>query len=107
MEIFSEVIQLFFSIENFLAIAVGVVIGVVVGSIPGLTATMAVALALPFTFSMQPIAAILLLVGIYKGGYVRRVDYGNLNPHAGLSCVGLYAVGWLSHGPARACQKGA
>ncbi|MFW3615814.1 tripartite tricarboxylate transporter permease [Billgrantia antri] len=68
MEIVSEVLQLFLHLENFLAIALGVVIGVVVGSIPGLTATMAVALALPFTFSMQPVAAILLLVGIYKGG---------------------------------------
>ncbi|WP_104204351.1 tripartite tricarboxylate transporter permease [Billgrantia saliphila] len=68
MEIISEVLQLFLHPENFLAIALGVVIGVVVGSIPGLTATMAVALALPFTFSMEPIAAILLLVGIYKGG---------------------------------------
>lgn len=68
MEMFSEVLQLFLSLDNFLAIALGVVIGVVVGSIPGLTATMAVALALPFTFSMEPVAAILLLVGIYKGG---------------------------------------
>ncbi|UYF99842.1 tripartite tricarboxylate transporter permease [Halomonas sp. GD1P12] len=68
MENVSEVLQLFLSIDNFIAIALGVVIGVTVGSIPGLTATMAVALALPFTFSMQPVAAILLLVGIYKGG---------------------------------------
>lgn len=68
MENFSEVLQLFLSLENFLAIALGVVVGVVVGSIPGLTATMAVALALPFTFSMEPISAILLLIGIYKGG---------------------------------------
>ena len=68
MDMFSEVLQLFLSLDNILAIALGVLIGVVVGSIPGLTATMAVALALPFTFSMEPIAAILLLVGIYKGG---------------------------------------
>ncbi|MFQ3789590.1 tripartite tricarboxylate transporter permease [Halomonas sp. A29] len=68
MEMFSEVLHLFLSLDNFIAIALGVVIGVVVGSIPGLTATMAVALALPFTFTMQPVAAILLLVGIYKGG---------------------------------------
>lgn len=68
MENLTEVLQLFLSIDNFIAIALGVVIGVTVGSIPGLTATMAVALALPFTFSMQPVAAILLLVGIYKGG---------------------------------------
>lgn len=68
MDMFSEVLHLFLSLDNILAIALGVLIGVVVGSIPGLTATMAVALALPFTFSMEPIAAILLLVGIYKGG---------------------------------------
>jgi putative tricarboxylic transport membrane protein len=68
MDMFSEVLHLFLSLDNFLAIALGVVIGVVVGSIPGLTATMAVALALPFTFTMEPVAAILLLVGIYKGG---------------------------------------
>ncbi|WP_417420614.1 tripartite tricarboxylate transporter permease [Halomonas sp.] len=68
MENLTEVLQLFLSVDNFIAIALGVVIGVTVGSIPGLTATMAVALALPFTFSMQPVAAILLLVGIYKGG---------------------------------------
>ena len=68
MEIFSDALGIFLSLDNFLAIAIGVVIGVVVGSIPGLTATMAVALALPFTFTMEPVAAILLLVGIYKGG---------------------------------------
>ena len=68
MDNITEVLQLFLATENFLAIAIGVIIGVTVGSIPGLTATMAVALALPFTFSMEPVAAILLLVGIYKGG---------------------------------------
>jgi len=68
MDNITEVLQLFLATENFIAIAVGVVVGVTVGSIPGLTATMAVALALPFTFSMEPVAAILLLVGIYKGG---------------------------------------
>src|SRR5690554_7175086 len=68
MENFSEVMSLFLSVDNFIAIAIGVIVGVVVGAIPGLTATMAVALALPFTFSMEAVPAILLLVGIYKGG---------------------------------------
>nr|WP_067297486.1 tripartite tricarboxylate transporter permease [Marinobacterium profundum] len=68
MENFSEVLSIFLSVDNFVAIAVGVLVGVVVGAIPGLTATMAVALALPFTFSMEPVTAILLLIGIYKGG---------------------------------------
>ena len=68
MENFSEVLSLFFVWDNFIAIAIGVFLGVVIGAIPGLTTTMAVALALPFTFSMEPVSAILLLVGIYKGG---------------------------------------
>lgn len=68
MENFSEVLALFFVWDNFIAIAIGVFLGVVIGAIPGLTTTMAVALALPFTFSMEPVSAILLLVGIYKGG---------------------------------------
>ena len=57
MDNITEVLQLFLATENFVAIAIGVIIGVTVGSIPGLTATMAVALALPFTFSMEPVAA--------------------------------------------------
>ena len=54
MDIFSEVLALFLSVDNFIAIVFGVIVGVFVGAIPGLTATMAVALALPFTFSLQP-----------------------------------------------------
>lgn len=52
---------------NVLAIFIGVAIGVVIGAIPGMTGTMGVALALPFTFTMPPITGILLLVGLYKG----------------------------------------
>lgn len=58
---------LFASAQNILAIASGVVIGTIIGAIPGMTGTMGVALALPFTFYMNPITGILLLVGIYKG----------------------------------------
>ncbi len=56
------------NLESFLALAGGVVIGVIGGAIPGMSATMAVALTLPFTFAMQPITGILLLLGVYKGG---------------------------------------
>ncbi|ORE91037.1 hypothetical protein ATO13_21061 [Stappia sp. 22II-S9-Z10] len=68
MDAISAGLGLFFTLQNFLAIGAGVMIGVTIGSIPGLTATMAVALALPFTFSLPPVTGILLLVGIYKGG---------------------------------------
>lgn len=61
-------LTLFWGLDNFLAIALGVLIGVTVGMIPGLTATMAVALALPLTFAMDPVTGILLLIGVYKGG---------------------------------------
>ena len=56
------------NIESFLALGIGVAIGVVGGAIPGMSATMAVALTLPFTFAMSPITGILLLLWVYKGG---------------------------------------
>ncbi len=59
--------SLFLSWVNILAIGGGMLCGVIVGAIPGMTGTMAVALALPFTFYLNPITGILLLVGIYKG----------------------------------------
>ncbi|AXI55858.1 C4-dicarboxylate ABC transporter permease [Sulfitobacter sp. JL08] len=54
--------------ESFFALFCGIVIGVIGGAIPGMSATMAVALTLPFTFALQPITGILLLLGVYKGG---------------------------------------
>ncbi len=50
------------------ALFCGVVTGVILGAVPGMSATMAVALALPFTFALTPIQGILLLLGVYKGG---------------------------------------
>ena len=49
-------------------LAGGVGLGVVVGAIPGLTATLAIALLLPFTFSLPTVDALLMLTGIYVGG---------------------------------------
>ncbi|MFP7572100.1 tripartite tricarboxylate transporter permease [Marivita sp. S2033] len=54
--------------EAFFMLFCGLIVGVIGGAIPGLSATMAVALALPFTFAMEPINGILLLLGVYKGG---------------------------------------
>lgn len=54
--------------NSILALAVGVAVGVICGAIPGMSATMAVALTLPFTFSLEPVVGILLLLGVYKGG---------------------------------------
>lgn len=55
-------------VENIAALGIGVVVGMFVGAIPGMSATLAVALALPFTFALDPVLGILLLLGVYKGG---------------------------------------
>ena len=49
-------------------LAGGVTLGLVVGAIPGLTATLAIALLLPFTFSLPTVDALVALTGIYVGG---------------------------------------
>lgn len=54
--------------QSILCIVCGSVFGLVMGTIPGLTATMACALLLPFTFDMEFVPAIMLLIGAYKGG---------------------------------------
>lgn len=51
-----------------LAIAAGVGGGIILGAIPGLTATMAIAVVIPFTFYMDPVISIAMLIGAYKGG---------------------------------------
>jgi len=63
-----EALSLFLTFQNISIVFIGVLIGTVVGAIPGMTTPMGVALALPFTFTMQPVTGILLLLGIYKGG---------------------------------------
>nr|WP_246206348.1 tripartite tricarboxylate transporter permease [Propylenella binzhouense] len=52
---------------NVLFALFGVVVGTVVGSIPGLTATMAVAVLVPLTFTMEPASALILMGAIYTG----------------------------------------
>jgi|TARA_B110000902_G_scaffold265998_1_gene352080 putative tricarboxylic transport membrane protein len=68
MDVILEAFSLFLSWQNILVVGIGVAIGTIIGAIPGMTTPMGVALALPFTFSMPPVAAILLLLGVYKGG---------------------------------------
>lgn len=53
---------------TLLLIIIGTLFGVICGSLPGLSTSMAIILCLPFTYSMDPIAAIVLLVAVYLGG---------------------------------------
>ena len=49
----------------FLMVCVAIILGTVFGALPGVSATMAVALGLTFTYTMEPIPAIVFLVAIY------------------------------------------
>jgi putative tricarboxylic transport membrane protein len=57
-----------FALNNLLLMAAGVLAGLIAGSIPGFTITMAVVLALPFTFGMSPIEGLSVMLGVYVGG---------------------------------------
>ena len=59
--------EIWFSPINLLMVLAGTVLGITVGAVPGLTGTMLIALALPFTFSMAPVPALVLLVAMYVG----------------------------------------
>ena len=50
-----------------LMIPLGVVLGIAIGAVPGLSATVGMALFLPFTFSLDPLTGLVLLLGIYNG----------------------------------------
>jgi putative tricarboxylic transport membrane protein len=52
---------------NVLLAVGGVVAGTIIGALPGLTATMAVAVLVPFTFGMPPSSALIALGAIYTG----------------------------------------
>lgn len=52
---------------NLLLCFVGVFIGLLVGAMPGLGTTLAIALVLPFTYKLNPLTAILLLLCVYQG----------------------------------------
>jgi len=53
---------------NLLWVLIGAVLGTAVGVLPGLGSSMAVALLLPVTFSLDPTAAFIMFAGIYFGG---------------------------------------
>lgn len=59
-----------FTLTNILFIVAGVVLGQFVGALPGIGPVMAIAVAIPFTITVDPLPAIAFLVGVMKGGLV-------------------------------------
>ena len=52
---------------NLVLCVVGTMVGIVFGALPGFSATMAVAVFIPFSYVLEPSGALLLLSGLYCG----------------------------------------
>ncbi len=72
---------------HFILLFVGVFMGIVFGALPGLTATMGLALLVPFTFTMSPAAGLIMLAGIYVGAM-----YGDAIPAVLINTPGTPAA---------------
>ena len=53
---------------NFGIMLIGLAVGTVAGALPGISFVNAMAMALPFTYAMTPVSAMVFLGGIYAGG---------------------------------------
>lgn len=65
MELLMSGISAVFNPSMFFMVCVAIILGTVFGALPGVSATMAVALGLTFTYTMEPIPAIVFLTAIY------------------------------------------
>jgi putative tricarboxylic transport membrane protein len=63
-----DYVSLFFNSWLLLYLLLGYGIGFFFGAVPGLTATLAISLLLPITYSMEVINALVTCVGIFVGG---------------------------------------
>lgn len=82
---------------NLFYLVLGVTGGIVIGALPGLTATMGVAILLPFTFGMDVVTGLIMLVGIYIGAiYGGSISAILLNtpgtPASAATCFDGYAL---------------
>jgi TctA family transporter len=56
-----------FSLQNLLYCFLGVLVGTLIGVLPGIGPLATIAMLLPLTFNVQPVAALIMLAGIYYG----------------------------------------
>jgi putative tricarboxylic transport membrane protein len=50
---------------NILMMLIGAVLGMIIGIVPGIAGPMGVALLIPFTFTLEPIQGILIMLTLY------------------------------------------
>ncbi len=66
---FIQAIQEVFDLHTLALITAGTIFGIIAGAIPGFTITMAILLVFPFTFAMDPINGLALMIGVFVGGF--------------------------------------
>ncbi|WP_040244619.1 tripartite tricarboxylate transporter permease [Chromohalobacter japonicus] len=67
MDMLLEALFSILTLEGLATILCGVTAGLFIGALPGLTATMALAVLLPFTFTMSPLQGLMALGAVYMG----------------------------------------
>lgn len=67
MDIFSLGLEHMLTLSALVAIVGGTILGVTVGVLPGLGSVIGITMILPFTFSMEQIPALALMLGVYCG----------------------------------------
>jgi len=70
MEVLDNLIlgaQVAFSWQNVLYCLIGVLLGTLIGVLPGIGPVPTIAMLLPITFNLDPVAALIMLSGIYYG----------------------------------------
>ena len=68
MEDIVKGLSLILEFENIILILGGVLFGVLVGALPGLSSPMAIDLLIPFTITLDPVAAIAMMAALYCAG---------------------------------------
>jgi len=58
MDAIFNILEKLLNVQTILALLAGTIGGLVIGSLPGLSATMGVALSIPVTFGMDPVAGL-------------------------------------------------
>ena len=75
-DLYLEGLHFFTNPLMFVASAFGVLVGIIFGALPGLTATMTIAIFIPFTFGVDAVLSLLFCLefiqGLYTVGLFRR-----------------------------------
>lgn len=67
IDLLPQALALLLSPQGLIVLSLGTMLGIILGALPGIGSTVAVAMILPFTLTMDQAPAILLLLAIYAG----------------------------------------